>query len=193
MQRKEQQNMIFKTFKIARRFLKLSLALLLLITASCRGGLEEEIISNWPDGEVQKIYYYAHKGDIREKVLEERYYENGTKEMHGEFVDGDRHGQWTYWYQDGRKWTESLYENDLRVGHTVVWRESGFKNYEGNYSKGKPHGTWTFYDIDGSRVKDVLFEHGQKIEEIDYKEGVPFNPEVVDSLQFKVLFILLVD
>ncbi len=63
---------------------------------------------------------------------------------------------------------------------------SGFKNYEGSYSKGKPHGTWTFYDLDGSRLKDVLFEHGEKIKEIVYKEGVPFNPQIPDSVQFRV-------
>ncbi|MCK5820846.1 MAG: hypothetical protein KAH17_03125 [Bacteroidales bacterium] len=160
--------------------------LIFLITTSCQDKFDEEIISNWPNGEVQKVYFYTQKGDVREKVQEERFYENGTKEMHGEFYNGNRHGMWTYWFQDGRKWSESEYENDLRIGPTVIWRESGLKNYEGSYSKGKPHGTWTFYDLDGSRLKDVLFEHGEKIKEIDYKEGVPFNPKIIDSLQFRV-------
>lgn len=164
-----------------------TLAFLLFIASfSCQTNLEEEVISNWPNGEVQKVYFFQKKGELREKVVEERYYENGQKEMRGEFSNGERNGTWIYWFQDGRKWTESTYENDLRVGQTVVWRESGLKNYEGSYSKGKPHGTWTFYDIDGSRLKDVLFEHGQKLREIVYKEGVPFNPEALDSVQFKV-------
>ena len=47
--------------------------------------------------------------------------------------------------------TISEYENDLRIGPTVIWRESGFKNYEGSYSKGKPHGTWTFYPDAGGK------------------------------------------
>ncbi len=166
--------------------LKLSAVIVLLLATSCQGKIEEEIISNWPNGEVQKAYSYSLRGEIRDKVLEERFYENGVKEMHGEFANGDRHGKWTYWFQDGRKWTESLYENDLRVGPTIVWKESGFKNYEGSYSKGKPHGTWTFYDIDGSRLKDVLFEHGEKINEIVYKEGIPFDLNTIDSLKFKV-------
>lgn len=158
----------------------------LLITNSCQQKLIEEVISNWPDGTVQKVYFYEQNGEIREKVQEERYYENGTKEMHGEFSKGNRDGHWIYWFDDGRKWTESAYENDLRVGPTIVWRKSGFKNYEGNYSKGKPHGTWTFFDIDGSRYKDVFFEHGEIMSEKVYKEGIPFNTDLLDSLQFKV-------
>lgn len=163
----------------------LGLILLVVITA-CSSNLEEEVISRWPNGQIQKVYYFERSGEMRDKVMEERFYENGQKEMHGEFKNGMRHGQWTYWFQDGRKWTESLYENDLRVGKSVVWRESGFKNYEGMYSQGKPHGTWTFYDVDGSRNKDVMFEHGQKINEMVYKEGVPFNPEFSDSIPFSV-------
>lgn len=164
----------------------LIVAILPLIFGSCSGKLEEEVISYWPDGKMQKVYFYERQGDLREKVLEERYYENGRKEMHGEFKDGKRHGEWTYWFQDGRKWTESRYENDLRIGKAIIWRESGYKNYEGSYSNGKPHGTWTFYDVDGSRNKDVIFEHGQKISEFEYKEGVPFNTESLDSLGFIV-------
>ncbi len=160
--------------------------LLQLLLLGCGNDLEKEVISNWPNGEIQKVYYFSSNGDLREKVVEEKYYENGQQEMRGEFKNGVRHGKWIYWFEDGRKWTESAYENDMRVGQSVVWRNSGLKNYEGMYSKGKPHGTWVFYDLDGSRMKEVMFEYGVKTKELDYKEGVPFNLPDMDSLVFEV-------
>lgn len=163
-----------------------SIIIVVLVVSSCSGKPEKEIISRWPNGEVKKEYSFRQNGSLREKVLEERYYENGNQEMRGEFKNGVRDGDWIYWFEDGRKWTESKYENGLRVGNSIVWRENGFKNYEGMYSKGKPHGSWTFYDVDGSRVKDVLFEYGKKLKEIVYKEGVPFQLEPGDSARFKV-------
>ncbi len=163
-----------------------SLTVALIMVAFSCNKLEEEVISRWPNGEIQKVYYYKTDGELRKKVMEERFYENGNQEMRGEYKDGVRHGNWIYWFEDGRKWTESEYENDLRIGQTIVWRENGFKNYEGMYSKGKPHGSWTFYDVDGSRVKEVLFEYGKKIKEIVYKEGVPFQLSPEDSASFQV-------
>ncbi len=161
-------------------------SLIALIFSSCGPKLQKEIISNWPDGSVQKVFFYKQNGDIREKVVEETYYQNGQKEMHGEFLNNKRHGLWTYWYEDGRKWSESEYENDLRVGKSIVWREKGILNYEGTYTKGKPHGKWTFYDVDGSRTKDVFFEHGVNTREHLYKEAVPFNLPTEDSIQVNI-------
>ena len=175
-----------KRIQIIFRFIVVFI--LMGISFSCNDKLEKEIISYWPNGEVQKVFFFEKDGALRKKALEERYYENGNQEMRGEFKDGVRDGNWIYWFQDGRKWTESMYENDLRIGQSIVWREDGHKNYEGMDSKGKPHGSWTFYDLDGSRVKEVLFEFGTKVNEIVYKDGIPFQmPEVIgDSLSFKV-------
>ena len=91
-----------------------------------------------------------------------------------------------YWFEDGKKWSQATYKNDIKEGKAVVWRESGNKNYEGAYATGKPHGTWIFYDIDGSRLKEVLFEYGQKINEIEFKTGVPFEMPEGDSIQVRI-------
>lgn len=154
--------------------------------SSCAKKTEQEIVSRWPDGTVQKVYHYERKGEVREKVAEESFYSSGQKEMYGRYRNGVRHGLWTYWFKNGRKWSESAFENGLRTGKSVVWLESGFKNYEGNYSKGRPHGTWTFYAPDGSRNKDVIFEHGEKVNEVVYGEQIPFNPDLPDSIRFLI-------
>jgi len=157
-----------------------------LLLSSCGQETTKEIISNWPNGDVQKIYYYKQKGEIRVKVAEETFYENGQQEMRGEFKNDKRDGTWTYWHENGNLWTSSAYENDLRKGKSTVWLESGIKNFDAEYSKGKRHGKWIFYAPDGTKNKDVYFEDGEFIKEEKYREGIPFNPNIQDSVKVKV-------
>jgi len=138
----------------------------LLALTSCRQHLEKEVVSTWPDGKPLKVQYYKKEGAKRTKVKEIRYYQNGQKEMEGEYADGKKTGLWTAWFESGLKQSEGHYENGLRNGKSVVWRRNGFKFYEGSYSKGKLHGTWIFYDTTGGRDKEVYFEHGEKIREV---------------------------
>lgn len=153
---------------------------------SCGTNLEKEIESSWPNDNPKKVIYYERVMGERKKVREERFYEDGSKEMIGGYNGIKKEGDWIYWYQDGRKWSQASYKNDIKEGKATVWRENGNKNYEGTYSAGKPHGTWIFYDDDGSRLKEVLFEHGQKINEMTFKEGIPFNLPPGDSIQVRI-------
>jgi len=152
------------------------------VLISCEDKLEKEVVTTWPDGSPQKVYLFEKKGEIRVKVREERFYENGNREMVGEFTNNQKSGEWNYWFEDGRKWSKGSYKNGLRDGEAIVWRSNGFKTYEGSYSAGKPHGSWIFYDVDGSRLKEVRFEYGKKASEIAYKEGIPFNMPEGDSI-----------
>lgn len=154
--------------------------------SSCGEKLEQEVELTWPDGSPQKVLYYDRIKGEREKVREERFYENGNKEMVGGYKGIKKEGEWIYWFQDGRKWSQAFYENDIKEGKATVWRENGNKNYEGNYLTGKPHGTWIFYDIDGSRLKEVLFEYGEKINELAFKPTKPLNIPPGDSIQVKI-------
>jgi antitoxin component YwqK of YwqJK toxin-antitoxin module len=153
---------------------------------SCNGKLEQEIDSSWPDGTPQKVVYYDMAGGERVKVREERFYEDGSKEMVGGYHGIKKEGDWIYWFQDGKEWSQASYDNDIKVGKAIVWREDGNKNYEGTYSTGKPHGTWIFYDTDGSRLKEVLFEYGVKINEIAFKQTVPIQMPKGDSVKVKI-------
>jgi len=157
-----------------------------LVLNSCNGKLEQEIDSTWPDGNPRKVIYYEMVGGEKEKVREERFYENGNQEMVGGYRGIKKEGEWIYWFQDGRKWSQASYVNDIKEGKATVWREDGNKNYEGTYTTGKPHGTWIFYDKDGSRLKEVLFEYGEKINEIAFKESAPIKLPPGDSIQVRI-------
>jgi len=145
--------------------------ILVMTTVACEPKLEEEIVSSWPDGKPQKVNFYQTNGEVREKVMEIRYHQNGQKEMEGGFVNGKKEGLWTAWFENGQKQSEGYYENDLRHGKSTVWKQNGLKYYEGQYAHGKLHGTWTFYDTDGSKNKEVIFEHDEKVREMDFKKN----------------------
>jgi len=68
-----------------------------------------------------------------------RFYENGQKRAEGEFLDGKKHGKWTYWY------------------------ENGSKEMEEEYVQGKPHGNRTYWDIDGEKLGEGEFFYGTGI------------------------------
>lgn len=157
-----------------------------LVMFSCKVKLEQDIEASWPDGTPQKVVYYDMLDGERVKVREERFYENGSQEMVGGYHGIKKEGDWIYWFQDGKKWSQASYDNDIKVGKAIVWREDGNKNYEGTYSTGRPHGTWIFYDIDGSRLKEVLFEHGEKINEITFKQAAPMQMPQGDSVQVRI-------
>ncbi len=157
-----------------------------LAVSSCTEKLEQEVESAWNDGSPQKVIYYDIENGEKLKVREERFYEDGSREMVGEFQGIKKDGEWMYWFKDGKKWSQASYENDIKEGKATVWREDGNKNYEGSYATGKPHGTWIFYDVDGSRLKEVLFEYGEKINEIAFKTEVPVDMPLGDSVQVKI-------
>lgn len=169
-----------------RSVLSILISVLIFISYSCDSQLEKEVESTWPDGSPQKVVYYEIRKGEKVKVREERFYESGNKEMVGGFDGIKKEGEWIYWFEDGRKWSRANYSNDIKEGNATVWRDNGNKNYEGGYATGKPHGSWIFYDVDGSRLKEVLFEYGNKVKEIAFKEGVPFNLPAGDSIQVKI-------
>lgn len=144
---------------------------LILILAGCKEKLSQETTLTWPDGSPQKVSFYRVNGDKKDKVKEILYYQNGKKEMEGEFAGSKKDGVWTSWFENGKIQSEGFFKNDLRNGKAVVWRENGFKYYEGTYSMGKLHGTWVSYDTDGSRLTETLFEYGKKVKEINFKQN----------------------
>jgi antitoxin component YwqK of YwqJK toxin-antitoxin module len=153
-----------------KRFLPIFLAALFVLMTSCKEKLIPETLETWPDGKPKKVAFYQKVGDKKEKVKEILYYQDGKKQMEGEFRNGKKDGKWTAWFENGRMQSEGFFKNDLRDGKSIVWRENGFKYYEGNYSLGQLHGSWIMYDTDGKPLKEALFEHDRKVKEVNFSD-----------------------
>lgn len=82
------------------------------------------------------------------QVLE--HYPNGKKKLEGETVNGERHGIWKYYFDNGFLWSEGKYWYGERKGFSSIYYEDGKKQMEGNYKKDLKIGIWKLWNPDGS-------------------------------------------
>lgn len=88
-----------------------------------------------------------------EQVLER--YPNGAKKMEGELVNGERHGVWKFYFENGFVWSEGKYWYGKRRGPSTVFYKNGKVHMEGNYKNDLKVGTWKLYDENGDLSKAI--------------------------------------
>lgn len=132
--------------------------LLAILLFSC-ADREEVVEQTYPDGTLQKEEVYTGKDEKRRKTKETRYYEDGKTEITGGFSpSGKREGKWSYWFKNGKLWSECEYKNGLRHGKSTVWFDNGQKRYEGQYLNDLKTGNWKFWDINGKLAQEMNFD-----------------------------------
>jgi antitoxin component YwqK of YwqJK toxin-antitoxin module len=145
------------------------LSIIPAILLSCSDGLVEKVASTYPNGLPSKIEYFKMEGDSQVLVKHVRFYNTGEKQEEGGFLGNERNGRWTYWHENGNKWSEASYKNGILHGKSTVWFDNGKIRYTGNYINGKTDGVWTYYATDGSKVKEMYFQNGELIEEKSFE------------------------
>jgi len=145
------------TSETTRRFIMLFLPMLLISLLACTTKPIEIVEQTYPDGTPKTVRYY--KSESKEVLLKEiLYYEDGQKKMEGAFKKDERTGQWSYWYPDGKLWSQGEYKDGKENGLKTVWHENGQKYYEGKLDYGNGIGVWKFWGKDGKLVKEVDYE-----------------------------------
>jgi antitoxin component YwqK of YwqJK toxin-antitoxin module len=133
------------------------LIIIVLIFFSACTQLEKKVVKTFENGKPEKIQYF----DARKKMVrEEEYYPSGQKHYTGEFLDGQRDGQWVFWFENGNKWSEGHFLKGVRSGMARVYHENGELFYTGSYIDGKKDGKWCFYDKDGKLSNEIMFDKG---------------------------------
>jgi uncharacterized protein len=136
-----------------------ALFLVILFLASCGTKLTEKIIESYPDGKPKRVQYFTPGGAESYLAKEIYYYQNGQKKMEGSYDKEKRkHGEWTYWREDGKVWSEGNFFEGKDDGVHKTWHENGQKHYEGRYDKGVRVGIWKFYDENGKMVKEIDYD-----------------------------------
>ena len=142
-------------YSMQRKFLTFSLALILFSCGSKKSF--ESVEETYPDGTSKLIKYYkSEKKEILVKAI--HYYEDGQKKMEGAFKNDKRDGQWSYWYPDGKLWSQAVYTEGIANGLKTVWHDTGKKYYEGQLTYDKRTGIWKFWDADGNFVKEIDYD-----------------------------------
>lgn len=130
-------------------YLLVALTSIVLLTSCVK---REEVVEQvFPNGEKKIVMYYEGEGSERKPVEQVSYYITGKVEVQGKFDENQkRTGNWTYFYEDGTKWSECEYKSGLRHGKSITYFENGNKRYEGSYENDKQIAHWIFYNEDGS-------------------------------------------
>jgi antitoxin component YwqK of YwqJK toxin-antitoxin module len=123
--------------------------------SGCAAGLEESVKESYEDGSPKVVQYFDNHGNDHRVVEEAYYYPDGQLRMRGTYLDGEKHGTWTSWYNNGNKWSEGQYTKGRNDGITSTWHENGQKYYEGHFTEGARSGVWRFWDEQGELIKEI--------------------------------------
>jgi len=74
------------------------------------------------------------------KILNNWWSENG------EIIVENGNGTWTFWYNNGNKYSEGTYIDGRLTGKVTYWYEHGQKSEEQFYEKGEKTGRWTEWE-----------------------------------------------
>jgi len=107
---------------------------------------------------------------IKDKVtsvqegLHYSWYENGQPKDDGSFKNNVQDGNWTYYYDDGKKMYEQTFVKGKQEGKVTSWYAIGTLESVKNFKNGKPDGKWIFYAKRAGKVINTIhFKNGVKI------------------------------
>tara|TARA_B100000945_G_scaffold166954_1_gene133825 strand:- start:528 stop:1526 length:999 start_codon:yes stop_codon:yes gene_type:complete len=89
-----------------------------------------------------------------------RWHSNGELYSDGQFINGNRNGEFNWYYDSGERKERAFFDAGKRIATTTQWYENGNKHAEGNYKKGQLSGKLIWW-----------YENGQKKEEVNFTQG----------------------
>ena len=87
-------------------------------------------------------------------------YYPGKKNIKFKGVQDDehrRHGLWTYYSEDGKELSTTMFKHGMKDGHMIVKRENGAIHYYGEMQEDKKVGIWKTYDENGELASEKDF------------------------------------
>ncbi len=96
--------------------------------------------------------------DTDNPLKEELFYPNGELKMRGETINGEKHGIWTSYFENGGIWSKNEFDHGVLHGSSVVFHKNGLPYYYGTYTKGEKSGEWSYYNEQGDLVKTVNYD-----------------------------------
>lgn len=142
----------------------------MLLLSSCGETPEHSDVENDKKNELDTTNSIQIKEDIIKEKLKNveikgnifNEYYPGTKKIkfQGPQDDhGERHGKWSYFSEDGKELSMTVYDHGKKHGHSIVKYPNGAIHYVGEYSDDKPVGVWKTYSVTGELTKEK--DYGQ--------------------------------
>ena len=130
-------------------FIAISL-MMVSILSGCGQNLREEVVSTYDNGMPAKAYYY---NKANQWVYEKSFYDTGILLMEGPIANGQREGNWTSYFPDGKVQSTGDYKEGIRFGKSMVYHENGRLWMDGYYTNNHKCGEWIFYDEQGYELE----------------------------------------
>lgn len=124
--------------------------------------------SNWDKCKEENAVFYqkASKNDQKLWVVND-YYINGQLQMSAVYKKKNkkiRHGQFVSYYENGQKELEGEFIDDKGTGYFTYWFENGNIDSKGEFIDGKLEGVWCFYFQDGQMCAKEKYVDGERTE-----------------------------
>ncbi|MBK8809061.1 MAG: hypothetical protein IPO21_21495 [Bacteroidales bacterium] len=133
------------------------MALIVCLFSACSSGLEEHVLSQYPNGTPMQIEFYLKNDSLKVPVKEVRYNLDGEKEHEGTFENGKKHGLWKSWYTNGEKKSEYNFSAGMKNGEFTEWYDNGNIMFQGSYANDMPSGRWIFWNIEGKLEREKQY------------------------------------
>ena len=85
------------------------------------------------------------------------YYKDGSLRWKGSYKMGKIFGKWEFWDNNGNKYCEVHFDNDIYNGFYKSWYANGQLKEAGQYSKNLKTGRWTAYDEAGKVMNESVY------------------------------------
>lgn len=95
------------------------------------------------------------------RVLAEFFSMKGKLQSKGYFVDKDRVGTWTYYFEDGKIMSEEIYKNGKLEGKLVNYYPNGKATEITFYVNGLKDGLSQKFSSDGILIEEITFKNGK--------------------------------
>ncbi len=96
--------------------------------------------------------------NVDKPLKQEIYYPNGLVKMRGETINGNKHGLWTAYFENGGIWSKNEFDHGVSHGSSIVFHKNGLTYYSGTYTNGEKSGEWSYYTEQGEMVKTVDYD-----------------------------------
>ncbi|MBI1838118.1 MAG: TonB family protein [Flavobacteriia bacterium] len=142
---------------------------------------------NWKKCKKSNAAYYRKLFNENNFWYAHDFYISGELQMTGRYVKKNlkiKDGDFTYYFEDGHKWYQISYKENLRNGKYQSWYENGSLKNKGEYLKDNKEGNWEEFYKDGKLRSNTnyvnnlyhgectwFFENGQVSSLESYENG----------------------
>lgn len=85
------------------------------------------------------------------------YFANKIVRETGYYQNGNKHGLWQMWDENGKLTAIANYDNGVKHGKWEVWDHKGTLRSSTEYANGKKAGTWKVWDENGNVLQESSF------------------------------------